>query len=432
MSNWPTAVGSIVDGVTTFSEDGLGVIINNLKDRTDWLREKVSASSDTITSRGFVFHDTGFSYDCKVGMMVAWDSGTGMYVPALAEGTKTYRSDGTEIPADTAKTLGVILSLDPETTGGTVLCYGCVSDPDVVAALLGDSPVTGDYYLSTTTPGSVYRSNYADTPMSAYCLTYLYSANDNSPTVFVRPYPPAYNGTSEVRSVTVGEDSVLLQATTDKGAVKLKISPELIESDDSKGKAITGVTRNGFSLEPVVNKVVSGPGTVITETGPGTFVISSNSVMHSVLDLNLCALDGVYLGTSDSNGTVYTFPAGVTSALTGTIRLPYLGDSHIAGELEILVEGSTSVTSLSTASVTVQSTELVEGDTINKAVPLDYAVENVSAIDPSKLYKIVIRISDTQYFTSNSLMYVKLSAVTPATATKVVSIALKLTEVIDA
>lgn len=427
MSNWPTEVGAIKNGVTSFSEDGLGVLINNLTLRTEWLKEAIDAGATGVgTKTGFALYDTGFSPSCSVGMVVAWDKSSGVYVPARALGTGMFRPDGTEIPADESYALGVLIGLDPETTGGTILCYGCTDDPNIVEKLLGDSPIPGDYYLSPDEAGKVYCARYSENQMSAYCLTCLYSANDKYPTVFVRPYPPAYNGSPELRSIVVDKDSPLLEVESDSGVAKIKLNATEIQRSEGTGKALSGVADNGFIYNPVVNNVTAGAGIVVNQTSPGYVVVSTAGALGSVLDLNLCALDGVYLSTSNTNAVIYTFPAGVDSALSGVIRVPYIGGTKVTGRINILLEGSGNLSDLNVLEVTVQETQ---GDINPLGTPIVYDIQNIATTDTSMTYKIAVDLN--QLLSSNALVYVKLDSVNPVNPTKVLSVSLELTGVSD-
>jgi hypothetical protein len=245
--------------------------------------------------------------------------------------------------------------------------------------------------------------------------------------VIVRPYPPAYNGSPEVRSVAVDKDSVLLQVRADKGSVHLGIANNRIQEKENRGRAIVDVVENGFVESDVVNKVIAGPGVIVDEVEEGVFSVSAESVIGTEIDLNTVALSGVYVGTSNANATVYTFPENVTSSMTGSIRIPYLGESSVKASVCILLEGAGSTSALSTLAVTVQPTS---PNVVNKATPVSYSISNVSAIDPSKLYRIQVALSDKQKVNSNDMLFIKLSAVSPASTTKVVAVSVMLDEVV--
>lgn len=427
MSNWPSSVGKIIDGVTTFSSDSAGAIIETLTQRTEWLKEAVDEYDESYEgSKGYTLYDTGFSPECTKGMLVAWDTGLGVYIPALAKGTGTYREDGTEIPADSANVVGVVIEINPNTTGGTILCCGHVNDPDIVAKLVGESGGTGNYYLSMDTPGTAYRAAASENPMSAYCFTYLYSTNDKKPAVFIRPYPPAYNGTSEIRSVEVTDGGDLLTAETVNGAVKLKLATQLVEGDEGQGRAIVGVSKDGLVTNSVINEIIPGAGIVVTQQRAGAVSVSSDSELNTERDLNLCALDGVYIGTSNSNGIVYTFPANTPSSMTGVVRAPYLGETKVRCAVNILMEGSGASSGLSDLSVTIQSTA---SRTNTKAVPVSYPLEGTATTDTSKVYKTSVSIDAP--VTSNDLLYIKLSASSPATATRVLAVSVIFSYILE-
>lgn len=428
---WPDTVGTIVDGETSFSADSLGVICNNLTLRTDWLKEFVdglNSSSDkslTVTSRGFVMYDTGFSAGCAVGDLVAFDSSSGLYIPAQALGSNTFRDDGTEIPAHSATVVGLLLSLD-ESTGGTVLCYGVLEDPVLNTRLASSGP--GDYYLSDTQPGQAVKGSYAPSQMHALCYTCLYSNNTGTPLVFVRPQPPAYNGSPELREIRLKQNTPMLTVDTDKGIATLGVDTNVQERETTSGRAIAGVSNTGLYSEPVVNSVLGGVG-ITVDAADGVAVISTSNALNSIIDLNLCALNGVYIGTSANNSVLYTFPSGVSASLTGSIRVPYIGDVSARGSIKILLEGNKSSSALSGLQVTVQPVSTTGGSEMPKAVPVDYTITNISTISAESLYAITVELN--QDLPSNALVYVKLSSVNPAVTTKVVSVSLELTGVID-
>ena len=428
-TRWPESVGSIVDGETSFSADSMGVIINNLAMRTDWLKEfldGINTSSNkslSLTSRGFTMYDTGFSAQCKEGDLVAFDKSSGIYIPAQAIGSNTYRDDGTEIPADSATVVGLLLSLD-DSTGGTVLCYGILNDPVLNTKLASEGP--GDYYLSDVSPGKAVKGNYAPSQMHALCYTYLYSNNTGLPLIFVRPQPPAYNGTPEIRAVQAKKDTPMLTVETTKGVVTVGINTEIVEKFTTSGKAVAGISEIGLYSEPVINDILGGAGITVNKND-GVAIVSSSSALSSVIDLNLCSLNGVYIGTSTNNSVVYTFPAGVSASLTGSIRAPYVGDVVARGSIKILLEGNKSSSALSGLQVTVQPAVSSDSAEIPKAVPVDYTISNISTVSSESLYELKVDL--IQDIPSNALIYVKLSSTNPAVATKVVSVSLELSGV---
>jgi hypothetical protein len=218
----------------------------------------------------------------------------------------------------------------------------------------------------------------------------------------------------------------MMTAETVKGAVKLKLNTDLVESSDISGRALVGVSSDGFLTNPVINEILPGAGVVITKQSPGVVSVSSETVLNSEYDLNLCALDGVYVGTSNTNGVVYTFPTGVSAALTGVIRVPNLGETKVKSTASILLEGTGNSSGLSELSVTVQST----AESVNaKAVPVVYPIPAVSAHDSSKVYKVPINID--QPMASGDIVYLKLRSLSPATTTKVLAVSIKFTEVVD-
>jgi hypothetical protein len=387
-------------------------------------------SSNSSTHNNFSIVYDAVDPRCKVGSVVAMNTDTGFIVPAIAGGSTILRSDGSEVPSDLSYVLGVVTARDSKTNTATICCWGEITDTNLINQIVGVGAPSGNYYLSADVEGTVELRAYEQNQFSPYCMTYLTATSANSPrTLFIRPQQPAYNGTPELRSLVVDGESRLLTVETNKGTAKLKFSAATSEEDVLRGEALVTVGNNAFKTAPVVNQVVAGAGITIDQLdsgNPGRFTISTTSALAQELDMNLCAMDGVYIGTTVNNAVVYTFPAGFTSSMTGVIRAPYL-DEPVDGVINILVQGTEAGSVPTVLEVTVQDTVNAEGTAGIEAQALRYTITETDGMVPtSTVYKASVKLEPTQAITSNALVYVKLISVDPVNPAKVMAVSLSL------
>ena len=127
-----------------------------------------------------------------------------------------------------------------------------------------------------------------------------------------------------VHSVTVAEGSGMLTADNMSGDVVLTLNGSPNSTNDRKGQAVISFDGNTFTTGPVVQRIVAEAGisAKTSATEPGTVVIGNDTYEEGQIDVNITNLDGVLFGT-DSSHVTYKFPAGITSTLYGTVRLPH-------------------------------------------------------------------------------------------------------------
>ena len=129
------------------------------------------------------------------------------------------------------------------------------------------------------------------------------------------------------------------------GQLEMSINTNTVTPDQFTGTAVLSLTDDGMKTGPVVQEVVAGPGISVASKTPGRLVISNESISQTYLDMQVCNLDGVILGSGDIF-TSFVFPKDVTSRLYGTLRVPHFGDSTMTGKIRLLVRGGNANSSL--------------------------------------------------------------------------------------
>lgn len=142
---WLTDIPWIKNGETPLSAEGLNAPLQVFEARTDYLYNELS---NCTTKSGIIVSDIGFSSTCERGMLIAYDSNTGSYIPAAAVWSAVAESDGNMCPATSAYVIGLLLTDVATDNSASILLYGNLADISVLN-IVAPNQRTGLYYLGT-------------------------------------------------------------------------------------------------------------------------------------------------------------------------------------------------------------------------------------------------------------------------------------------
>ena len=234
-----------------------------------------------------------------------------------------------------------------------------------------------------------------------------------------------------VRSVSKASGNNLIDIQTTDGKVFISVNDTPVSASAYTGTAVTNFSANGISTGPVIQGIKAGPGIKVAQyvdngvTVPGVQVVTATQFAGTMTDLSICNLNRVVLGTT-FNGISYVFPAGVTSQLTGTIRIPRFESTSQEGSLIFVFQGNDSTISGLTASVLIQPTPTV-GESSAISVPVDHTVPAVNGTSSGNCYSQIVSLggSEGQTLFSDGLLICKLQS-SGVTAVTVLSVSLRL------
>lgn len=198
-----------------------------------------------------------------------------------------------------------------------------------------------------------------------------------------------------VRSIKTTRDNNLLTVNSVGGQTWLGLNLNPLTTNNFTGFGITSMTSGGISTGPMIQGIKAGPGIDVKsyrDKGSkvaGVFEISNSQYKNTLIDMNLCNLNGVLVGTS-VNEVSYIFPAGVKSSLTGTIRIPhFINNSEQCGEVVLVFQGNGQSISGVKASILVQSTPTSGGST-PIATPVIHSISEISGTDAESCYCSIV------------------------------------------
>ncbi len=195
-----------------------------------------------MNTQGSIFTDVGFSTDCAKGTIVAYDDKLGIYVPASAKWSTSYRQDGSVIPETTSYVVGVLIS-DVVRNGGTVLCNGWTKDEELIQLLTGGE--SGEYYLDVDGKAKSGRANITTLPV--YCFSYRKSADASDAGILVfDPQPPEYAGHSHGRYVL----STDWETTSTGSTITLPNSSAVYDALSKGNPECASLVKNGMEVSP--------------------------------------------------------------------------------------------------------------------------------------------------------------------------------------
>ena len=162
-----STVPRVQNGVTRWSAEDLNPIINALDSNIN----QVAAAMDTMTcDAGYIFTDTGFSAECKKGMLIAYDTETARYIPAAAAWSADRAANGGLIAADSAYVVGMLMTDIDDNRNGVIMAAGWTTNQEIIGlAVPGGAP--GRYYLSVDGKATLLSSG-ASSILPVYCFYY--------------------------------------------------------------------------------------------------------------------------------------------------------------------------------------------------------------------------------------------------------------------
>lgn len=205
-----------------------------------------------------------------------------------------------------------------------------------------------------------------------------------------------------LRSIQTTRDNNLLKIDSVGGNVFVGLNIENTDRSAYTGYGVTSLDEYGLKLGPVIQGIKAGAGIDVKSysdkgaTVAGVVEISSTQYKNTLIDMNLCNLNGVLVGT-DINEVSYIFPSGVMSSLTGTMRIPnFIDNTNQTGELVFVFQGNGQSISGMEASVLIQPTPqppTAENDgSTSIATPVVHKVPATSGSDTGKCYCSVISL----------------------------------------
>ena len=230
-----------------------------------------------------------------------------------------------------------------------------------------------------------------------------------------------------VRSVQKTRDNSLLDISSTGGKVFIGINNTPTDTNAYTGTGVVSLDSTGIKTGPVVQELKAGPGISLSGyTDPsthtpvlGTVTVTATQFAGTMIDMNVCNLDRVVMGTS-FNGISYVFPQGATSLLIGTMRVPHFESNTVGGKLVFVFLGGASGL---TAYVTVQPTPTSAAPTL-VATPIERTIPATSGSD-NYCYRSEVDLG-TDIMQSDALLILKISAASPAQAITLLSASLTL------
>lgn len=162
-----STVPRVQNGITRWSAEDLNPIINALDSNIN----QVASAMDTMAGdAGYIFTDTGFSADCKKGMLIAYDAETARYIPAAAAWSADRAANGGLIAADSAYVVGMLMTDIDDNRNGVIMAAGWTTNQEIIGLAVPEG-VPGRYYLSVDGKATLLSSG-ASSILPVYCFYY--------------------------------------------------------------------------------------------------------------------------------------------------------------------------------------------------------------------------------------------------------------------
>lgn len=221
-----------------------------------------------------------------------------------------------------------------------------------------------------------------------------------------------------VRSVTATSSNKLLDITSTGGKVFIGVNNTPTQTDTYTGTGVVSLDSDGIKTGPVIQALYSGPGislgnyvdSATHEVVPGAVTITATQFAGTMIDMNVCNLDRVVMGTS-FNGISYVFPQGATSMLIGTMRVPHFESTTTSGKLVFVFQGNGGSISGLSATVTIQPTPQTDEPSAATAIATSVTYDDVASIGGTNTgycYRSTVDLGTT--IQSDSLLILKLAS----------------------
>lgn len=220
-----------------------------------------------------------------------------------------------------------------------------------------------------------------------------------------------------VRSVNKTRGNSLMTISNVGGNVYIGVNNVPLDNNAFTGTGVVSLNDDGLKIGPVVQGLKAGPGIQLSnyinsathETVPGVQVITATQFAGTMVDMNVCNLDRVVMGTS-FNGISYVFPQGTASTLIGTMRVPhYDADGNVPGSLVFVFQGNGGSIGGLTATVIIQA--LPTAGAVPLATPVNYTVPTVPSTGSTNTgycYKSTVNLGTS--LQSDALVILKLTS----------------------
>ena len=194
-----------------------------------------------------------------------------------------------------------------------------------------------------------------------------------------------------VRMVKATPENKLVTVSSAGGKVWLGVNNDPIDSNNYSGTGVTHINSDGIKTGPVIQGIRAGAGISVTSyrdkgtTVPGVVEIAADQYKNTLIDMSLTNLNQVLIGTS-FYGVSYTFPAGGSGSLIGTIRVPHFADGTTQeGELVLVFQGNGGSISGMSAQILVQPMPK-SGASVSIPSAVTHTVPSMSATDTGSCY----------------------------------------------
>ena len=216
-----------------------------------------------------------------------------------------------------------------------------------------------------------------------------------------------------VRSVKPTSTNKLLTIDTTGGNVFIGVNNTPVATNTLTGTCVTAINSEGISTGPVIHALKAGPGIRLANYAnrgvnvPGTWILSATQFSGSLIDMNVCNLDRVVMGTA-FDGISYVFPEGANGAtLIGTMRIPHLEEAEpTAGELVLVFLGTGNAVSGLTPLITVQPIPSADNLTVPVSIRTAFDPVNITSTSLSNCYRHTVSLG--AILQSDSLVICKL------------------------
>lgn len=239
-----------------------------------------------------------------------------------------------------------------------------------------------------------------------------------------------YLGTDPaVRAIAIEDGNTLMTANKVAGTVVLGMDFSVADANEYTGVGVTSFDKTGVKTGPVVQELFAGTGIAITprttdqgETIPGCLEISASTATRSLIDMMMVNADGAVLGGAPYN-ICYILPAGISSSITGTVRIPYHESNNRQGKIVLWVKGTGSAINSIRGAVTIQQSPTA-ATPVSIATETEFIFGNIGSSNPQNLYYLESDVLSN--LPSNGLLIIKIAAFNPTANIPIMTAGLQL------
>lgn len=267
---------------------------------------------------------------------------------------------------------------------------------------------------------------------------YLYFVPVDTDIFHLHAITPLLSDEPLVRTIKTTRDNKLLTVHSVGGKVWLGMNLEPAKTNEFTGFGVTEITADGIKTGPIIQGVKAGPGVSVTtyrDKGSdvnGVVEIAASQYKNTLLDMSVCNLNQVIIGTS-FNGVSYIFPADSAASLIGTMRIPHFTENNAQkGELVFVFQGNGADINGLSAQVMIQPTPppSKDGEVYEVGIPssVTHSVPPIQTTDTNNCYCVTVALGgdEGQCLHSDGLIICKLMAASTAPEITLVSMSFRL------